>query len=353
MNTPGVSVVMSVRNGEAYLREAVDSILNQSFADFEFIIVNDGSTDATEAILAEYAQDERVRICGQAQLGLIASLNRGCSLARGKYIARMDADDVAVQDRLLRQYSFLEDNSKVGAVGGATEIINVSGECLKIFRYPTTDNEIRSALFRGGCPLCHPAVMMRADAYAAAGGYRKLIVDAEDYDLWLRIADRFLLANLGDVVLKYRRHAAQVSIRRCGQQALSGAIARAAATRRRTGKPDGLDDLAEITPAVLESLGISELARQSALARGYLTSIQSMSEAGEYSVAGVLVDTLKSFDWKSVEKSVLADFLLLRAGLHWHERQFFKSIISVLQAIATRPRTLGRPLKPLLSRLPL
>ena len=353
MSTPSISVVMSVKNGASFLRESIESILGQSFADFEFIIVNDGSTDGTAVILSEYAKDERVKIYGQSSLGLIASLNRGCRLAQGKYIARMDGDDVATIDRLLWQYSFLEANVHVGAVGGAVEIMNVNGKSLRTYRYPTDDREIRSVLYRGGCPFCHPAVMMRTDAYAAVGGYRKVMVDAEDYDLWLQIADGNQLANLPDVVLKYRRHAAQVSVRKCSQQSLSSTIARAAALHRRTGRPDGLNGLSEITPAVLESLGVTDVSRQSALARGYLTSIQSMSEVGEYSVAGALVDTLRSFDWKSVEKSVFADYLLLSASLQWHERRFFRSAVSVVQALVTRPRTLGRPLKPLLSRLSL
>ncbi len=125
---PLVSVVMSVYNGERFLREAIESILSQTFRDFEFIIVNDGSTDGTAGILNSYAlSDSRVRVFEQENMGQCASDNRGCSLARGKYIARMDSDDVSMRDRLERQIAFLENHEKVGLLGGAVEIIDDRG----------------------------------------------------------------------------------------------------------------------------------------------------------------------------------------------------------------------------------
>lgn len=351
MTQPLVSVVMSVRNGASFLGEAVDSILGQSLEDFEFIILDDGSTDTTYSILSAYARDRRVQVYRQASLGLVDSLNRGCRLAKGKYIARMDADDVAMRDRLSLQHSFLESNADVGAVGGATEIMNSRGEGLLIQRYPTRDSEIRSELYGDGCPLCHPAVMMRADAFVSAGGYRRLFIDAEDYDLWLRIADRYSLANLEETVLRYRRHPAQISIRKCGQQALSATAARLAALRRQGGQPEGLDDVSELAPAVLERLGANRMVWQTALARGLLNSIQSMAEVGEDSLVREYLGMFESFEWRTTETSVLADFLLFRASLQWRERRFLNSVRSFAKALATRPKIVGRPLKPILTRL--
>src|ERR1700722_7292029 len=126
---PQISVVMSVFNGERFLCQAIDSILAQSFRDFEFIIIDDGSVDSTATILRRYKkEDQRVCIYVQSNLGLVESLNRGCALARGKYIARMDADDVALPGRLLRQFEFLEANSEIGIVGGAVQFIDAENK---------------------------------------------------------------------------------------------------------------------------------------------------------------------------------------------------------------------------------
>ena len=131
MSSPIVSVVMSVLNGERFLREAVESILDQSLREFEFIIINDGSTDFSGSILDSYQhKDPRLRVVHQENMGLVESLNRGCGLARGKYIARMDADDIAIQDRLRWQADFMETHPEVGVVGGAVEVIDTTGRSL-------------------------------------------------------------------------------------------------------------------------------------------------------------------------------------------------------------------------------
>src|SRR5262245_27130869 len=162
MTTPIVSVVMSVLNGEPFLREAVESILGQTFGDFEFIVIDDGSTDASADILDSYQRnDARVRVYHQENKGLVESLNRGCGLARGKYIARMDADDIATKERLMWQVEFVEKHPEVGVVGGAIEVINASGKSSVTHRYPLKNSDIYQALLRGDCPLVHPTVVMR------------------------------------------------------------------------------------------------------------------------------------------------------------------------------------------------
>src|SRR4029077_1113562 len=285
MTTPIVSVVMSVFNGERFLREAVESILAQSFRDFEFIVIDDGSTDRTGEILNRYQRsDPPVRVYYQENRGLIDSLNRGCELARGKYIARMDADDIAVRNRLMWQGGFMEKHPEVGVVGGTIECINSTGKSVRTYRHPIRDREIKSALLRGGVGFCHPTVLMRREVLVSVGGYRKVVVHAEDYDLWLRIADRFQLANLGAVVLKYRLHPYQICVRACREMALTRRAAQIAAWSRRNGNPDPLDLVEEITPTVLAGLGVSEATQRADLAGGHLMYIRNMSDAGEYSV---------------------------------------------------------------------
>ena len=239
LDSPIVSVVMCVFNGELFVGEAVESILGQSFNEFEFIIINDGSTDSTDSILDYYQRkDPRIIICHQENRGLVDSLNRGCSLSRGKYIARMDADDIAINNRLLWQVDFLDEHPEVGVIGGAIEVINTVGQSLVTHRYPVKDSEIKKGLIHGDCPLVHPTVLMRKAVFTEVGGYRKVFVDAEDFDLWLRVAERWKLANLKQVVLKYRRHPDQVSVKKFKRQALSNLAARAAALSRKNVNAD-------------------------------------------------------------------------------------------------------------------
>jgi glycosyltransferase involved in cell wall biosynthesis len=293
--------------------------------------------------------DSRVRIYHQENKGLVASLNRGCQLARGKYIARMDADDVAIKDRLARQVDFMESHEEVAVVGGAVEVINARGECLAKYRNPPTDKEIKAALLQGGCPLWHPAVIMRTRTFLAVGGYRKVVVDAEDLDLWLRIADHHQLANIDAVVLKYRRHDGQVSVRKLKQQALSNLAARIATLSRRVGNPDPLDSVAELTPEVLGKLGASKRRLEANLAKRYLVCIRNMSEVCEYTTARNLVcEVYRSHVWVAAENPVRADLCLVAARLHWLEGEIMKSVVFVGRALITWPILVGRPLKPAL-----
>lgn len=350
MSGPLVSVLMSVYNGDQFLCEAVESILCQTLRDLELIVVNDGSTDTTAKMLDEYQhKDPRVRVFHQEHAGLVESLNRGAGFARGKYIARMDADDVSLRDRLMLQVDFLERNPEVGVVGGAMEVINTTGKSAAPDRHPCEDQEIKLALLQGDIPLAHPTILMRKDVLVSVGGYRKVVLDAEDYDLWLRVADYSKLANLDVPVLKYRRHLGQVSVRKFRQQALSKTYARAAALSRRNGKLDPLNSIEEITPKVLTELGVTESMKLAAVARGYMICIGSMCDAAEYSFAASLLDEMShSFDWQHVEKHIVTDFHLLRARLYWSQRRFMRSILTVGYAVLTRPLVLGRPLKPLL-----
>lgn len=346
MSVPTVSVVMSVFNGQRFLCEAIDSILDQSFRDFELIVIDDGSTDGSVGILDSYQEtDARVTVYHQSNKGLISSLNRGCDLARGKYVARMDADDVVIRFRLQYQVAFLEANPEVAVVGGAVEIINLAGGFVKTLSFPSRNCEIRSALL-DWCPFIHPAVLIRRESLLSVGGYRQAVLDAEDYDLWLRMSERFHLANLAVVVLRYRVHPSQVSARKQRQMVISTLAARAAAVARRKGEPDPLDSISIITPSVLDHLGISEAAQHRAFARLCCGYIQAATDAHEYPIAiSMLSEVLSASNRKNTDDCVLSDLRLLAARLYWHQRRFVSSTVSLGRAAITQPKSLGRLLR--------
>lgn len=342
MATPIVSVVMSVFNGERFLREAVESILQQSLRDFEFIIIDDGSTDQSAAILHSYqTHDLRVKVCRKEHSGLIESLNQGCRLAQSGYIARMDADDIAHQDRLERQVAFMDAHPEIGVLGGAVEWIDASGNSLGTHRYPAEDPQIKATLLEGSA-LWHPTVLLRREAFVVAGGYRSIVVDAEDYDLWLRIADRFQLANLEAVLLKYRIHPSQVSIRKTAQQTLSMLGAQVAASSRRKGLPDPLDSVKTITCEALAAFGVTKARQQTKLASYRRDWVRNMYEAGEYSAAlQAALETLQS-DLEYADRKVIADLYLIVAKLCWKQKRFAKSLFATGHAIITWPAVAAR-----------
>lgn len=208
MHTPRVTVLMPVYNGEHYLREAINSILQQSFSDFELLIIDDGSTDSSHEIIKSYS-DPRIRLIkNESNLGISVSLNIGFGLARGKYLARMDSDDICLPDRLARQITFLEEHPKVGICGTWVETF---GETVsQIFRYPVEPDVIKCEHIFGPM-LAHPSVMMRREILAiSVTFYDPAYKRAQDFELWVRLSKHTLLANIGEVLLLYRSHHDQV-----------------------------------------------------------------------------------------------------------------------------------------------
>lgn len=231
---PTVSVLMPVYNAERYLGEAVESILGQTFADFEFLIVDDGSTDRSRAILERYAaQDPRIRLTSRPNTGYAAALNELLGLARGELVARMDADDVALPERLARQVDYLRAHPDVVCVGTAVHFIDAAGRFLWD-RHPGMEHEaIQERALAGDCALNHPSVMMRRAALEAVGGYHVEFMPAEDLDLWLRLGEVGRLTNLSDVLMKYRQHEASFSEQHQRLQLERSAAAVLEACRRR------------------------------------------------------------------------------------------------------------------------
>lgn len=200
---PLVSVLMPVYNGEKYLREAIDSILAQTFADFEFIIIDDGSTDHTAKILAEIGDNRIRRITHDLNLGLIKSLNEGIALSRGEYVARMDADDISYPARFEKQVKYLDANTECGLVGSWSETIDMKGLVRREYHPPTDDETIQAYLLHDSC-FTHSAVMMRRKLLVEAGGYNQSALHVEDYDLWVRLSRQCKLANVPLVLQQWR-----------------------------------------------------------------------------------------------------------------------------------------------------
>ena len=233
MTAPKVTVLMPVYNGERYVGEAIESILAQTFTDFELLIVDDGSTDRTLSILREYArQDRRVVVLQNgSNLGLVPTLNRGLSATRGEYIARMDADDVSLPERLARQVAYMDQHPEVGVLGTNIVYIDAEGRLLNGGR-PKARRPMSSTLIHWmllwRCAIYHPTVMIRRSVLEQTGfTYDPNFRHAEDRDLWTRLAKRTTIASLPDVLLHYRiRPTSICRVHRKEQQAKDTAITR-------------------------------------------------------------------------------------------------------------------------------
>lgn len=209
---PKISVIMSVYNGARYLKEAVDSILNQTFTDFEFLIVNDCSNDNSPQILKEYAEkDNRIKIItNEFNLGLTKNLNKMIRQVKGEYIARFDCDDVSLPTRFEKQVKFLNENPKVALVSSWSSLMDDNGKIFGTVKYPINNIELKKVLIRYN-PFFHPAVMMRKSALDNVGFYNESWRFAQDYELWLRIARKYEIANIPEILLNYRETSCSIT----------------------------------------------------------------------------------------------------------------------------------------------
>jgi glycosyltransferase involved in cell wall biosynthesis len=209
VSAPRVSVVLAVHNGEAYLDQALASVLQQTFADFELVAVDDGSSDGTAGILAS-VRDPRLQVLTQPSAGLTVSLNRAIAGSRGALIARMDADDVALPERFARQVAHLDSHPAVGLLGTGCEEITAAGQVVDTVVPPAEDAEIRRALIRRN-PFVHSSIMIRREVIERAGGYDERLPVAQDYEFWMRVAALTRLANLPEPLVRRRLLPGRVS----------------------------------------------------------------------------------------------------------------------------------------------
>ncbi|QZH73927.1 MAG: glycosyltransferase [Erythrobacter sp.] len=255
MHLPAISVAMSVYNGEAFLADAIESVLAQNFDDFEFLLLDDGSRDGSTDIIRAYAaRDARIRPIIRENRGLIASLNQLIAESRAPLIARMDDDDISQPQRFERQVAFLAEHSDYGVVGSWSEDIDIEGRPIFVTGtdHPLTHEDVLHTIDARGQVLCHPSVMYRREVVQAVGGYHAAFRHCEDLDLWLRLASRTKLGNIPERLVKYRRSPDQVSNRHATEQQIGTAVAFFAYAERKAGRPDPTADLDALPP--LDSL---------------------------------------------------------------------------------------------------
>jgi glycosyltransferase involved in cell wall biosynthesis len=230
---PKVSVLLPVWNAGRYLAGAIDSVLAQTFADFELLIIDDGSTDGSRALIRR-CRDPRIRrIENEKNLGVTRSLNLGLERALGCYVARADADDLCAPERLARQVAFLDAHPGVALLASRARRIDAGGAELGVIDVPVDGEWLRRRLRLANC-IVHGTVMMRADAVRALGGYDAAMERAEDYDLWLRIAERHEIAALPELLYAWRDHDGGVGRRHLAEMLGVADQARSAARRRFT-----------------------------------------------------------------------------------------------------------------------
>jgi glycosyltransferase involved in cell wall biosynthesis len=204
IQNPIVSIVLPVYNAELFLAETLDSILRQTFSNFEVIAINDGSTDSSLGILKEYAKkDARIVIIDQKNMGLVKTLNSAISSARGTYIARVDADDPSFENRLELQVEVLDKNSNIVLVGGGFEIIDENGFFIETVHAPTREEDIRRAMLIRN-PFGHAGVMFTKKAFKDTGGYSDDCGPTEDYDLWVRLSHVGNITSIPQPLYRYR-----------------------------------------------------------------------------------------------------------------------------------------------------
>ena len=212
---PKITVLMPVNNCAQYIEEAVESVLNQTFKDFEFLIIDDASTDNTVSIIKRYSDSRIILIQKSKNTGLTSNLNYGISIARGKFIARMDGDDISLPERFEKQINYLENHPEVVVCGTDYKIIGTD----VIKNVPNNHEDIKVKLLYGSC-ICHPTVMIQNSIlYENNITYNIKLEIAQDYNLWVKLLQYGRLHNLSDVLLDYRIHPKQLSkINRLSQQ---------------------------------------------------------------------------------------------------------------------------------------
>ena len=236
--TPQISVLMSVYNGDAFVTESVASVLAQTFEDFEFIIVDDGSTDKTASIVASFS-DKRIRLISQSNTGLTVALNEALRHCRAPFVARQDADDISYPDRFATQLQYFEQHPEVSVVGSWATVIDVEGDAVGLLSNATEPSEIKRKLPSDNT-FIHGSLMFRRHAVESAGGYRPQFRYAQDYDLMLRLSNRYQLANVPRSLYAIRHWRGKISIDKLPEQLSFRQLAQTLAAQRRRGEQDAL-----------------------------------------------------------------------------------------------------------------
>jgi len=247
-----ITVLMGVYNGQGYISQSMESILLQTYKDFEFIIINDGSTDDTLKIISSY-EDSRIRIINQNNAGLTRSLNQGISLAKGEYIARIDADDISMPERLSTQVQFLKSNPDVALVGANAILIDEDGKKTGKTDFPSKNNELINKMIELISPFPHSTACFRRETALSLGGYNERFTRGQDFDLWLRMSQKYRIACINEPLIMLRKSFESISFK--GDESLSykmGIIALIDYFRRL----NGLDEFSSATNDTWKTFGL-------------------------------------------------------------------------------------------------
>lgn len=277
---PKVSVIMAVYNGEKYIADTIESILNQTLQNFEFIIVNDASTDNTESIIRTYMKnDSRIKLINnEINSERSFSRNKGLEIARGESISIVDADDISLSEKLEKQVKFLDENQDVGFVGTSWYTIDENGCELSFHQCP--DSSRKEAVHF----TCFPSIMVRKECLDAIGTYRAVFEPAEDYDLWLRVAEKYNIGNIKEPLFKYRVHGESSTAKQKLQMDIGTSLALEMADERRKNGRDkmsllSLSDAKKIRDQMLKA---SELRMRKMLSRNYTVWGRAAFSIGDY-----------------------------------------------------------------------
>ena len=206
-----ISVLLSVYNGEKWIYDSIQSVLNQTFTNFEFIIINDGSTDETKNIIEKFlVQDKRIRLINQPNLGLTPSLNNGLKIAKGKWIARIDCDDIALPERLERQYIYGE-KTNACLIGCQSKIIDKNSKTINFVKVPTTHKKLVRNLKSQKKFFSHSSAFFKKEIVIREGGYRRALIKSQDYDLWLRLSEVGTICCINYIGVMIREHEDRIS----------------------------------------------------------------------------------------------------------------------------------------------
>ncbi len=235
---PAISVLMAVQHAGRFLEPALRSLANQTFQDFELIIIDNNSRDGTDRVIAEWAaKDERIRVYRQNVLGAAKCINFAASVARAPLLARLDGTDVMLPERLETQHARMQREQGLGLLGARVDLIDASDNVLGRRDLPLTDEELRAFLAKGN-PFVQSAVMMRRSVFEAVGGYRTGLRTSNDFDLWCRMADVTQMANMEDVLARFRVIEGGIPTSRPVRMAITDACIVAAARARTNGRPE-------------------------------------------------------------------------------------------------------------------
>ncbi len=305
-----LSVVLPVRNGEAYLDMALASIRAQTFEDFELLVVDDASSDRSAEICARHAlEDARVQRLANTGSGLVDALNFGVTCAKAPLIARMDADDIALPARFEKQMAAMAADPGLAVLGTGTARIDAQGHPVDATTPPTDPDEVARILLKGN-PMAHPTVIMQRSVVEAVGGYRPAYLRAEDYDLWMRIAEIGRIGNLAEPLLNYRIGTGFLPDL-LKDQVRSEIAVRASAMLRRAGLPDPSDNWATIDQAGLDELGVDASAVNREITRRGLQMARFLRKLGDQEGFRAALDLADSQPRN--EMGAVVDHLLRRA----------------------------------------